>query len=79
MNVRELREMLEMFDDEMEVVFARDSKDYWRTTVADSLEDVVDGVVEHSAYHNQYKLVEDEDGNMPDFPSADQTRVVVIR
>ena len=73
MKVAELIEMLEKFDGDMEVMFARNSGDYWRTTVADSIGEVTNGMVVESAYHQQDKIVDERDGD-----DVSEAREVVI-
>lgn len=61
MNVRELIEQLQVLDQEAEVHFSYNYGDHWRTTVAPTVDEVFEGVVERSDYHRMDKLVEDED------------------
>lgn len=82
MTVAELREELERFDDETEVMFAYDYGDHPHTIVADSIAEVDNGTVVWSSYHRTYKVAEDEDevererGYEPRRPPKD---VVIIR
>ena len=61
MTVGELKEQLEGFDEKTEVVFSYPSGDYWNTTVAKDIDDVEEGSVTYSAYHNTYKVLNDDD------------------
>ena len=79
MKVKELIDMLEDFDGEMDVQFAYNYGDHWRTMVSSGIQDVIGGVVEYSDYHRMNKLVEDEDGNPPDSIEDNQKLVVVLR
>ena len=57
----ELVELLEYFDDDMPVVFAFGSGDYWSTVVAETIGEVEELEVTYSEYHHKLKLVEDMD------------------
>jgi len=59
MTVEELREMLESYDDDMPVVFAFSSGDYWHSDVAENVTEVEELEVTYSDYHRKFKLVED--------------------
>ena len=61
MLVRDLIELLEGYDADMEVHFAYNYGDHWRTEVAPKVGDVRKGVVEYSDYHRMDKMVDDED------------------
>ena len=61
MLVRDLIELLEGYDADMEVHFAYNYGDHWRTEVAPKVGDVREGVVEYSDYHRMDKMVDDED------------------
>mgnify|MGYP006269680747 CR=1 FL=1 len=61
MKVAELRELLEGFDEDMEVHFSYNYGDHWHTTVAPRVDEVFEGVVERSDYHRMDKLVDEED------------------
>ena len=61
MLVRDLIELLEGCDADMEVHFAYNYGDHWRTQVAPSVDSVEEGVVKYSDYHRMDKMVEDED------------------
>ena len=61
MLVRDLIELLEGYDADMEVHFSYNYGDHWRTEVAPAVDTVREGVVEFSDYHRMDKLVDDED------------------
>ena len=61
MLVRDLIELLEGYDADMEVHFAYGYGDHWRTTVAPRVSNVSGGLVQYSDYHRMDKLVEDEE------------------
>ena len=73
MTVKELIESLEGFDPNMEVKFAYNYGDYWRTQVASNVEYVDEGQVKYSDYHRMDKVV-DDDGDNEEF----YTKTVVI-
>jgi hypothetical protein len=60
MNVKELIEQLKSFPDDMEVMFAYNYGDYWKTEVAASIGGVNAGQVTYSAYHQMDKLVDED-------------------
>lgn len=72
MNVRELIEELENFDDNMEVHFSYNYGDHWRTTVAPIAENVDEGLVKHSGYHEMDMVVDEDHDN------TEGTKEVVI-
>jgi hypothetical protein len=78
MLVRDLIELLEGYDADMEVHFAYGYGDHWRTQVAPKVSQVFEGVVEFSEYHRMDKLAsedyDDEDEQVVD----SQRRVIVI-
>jgi hypothetical protein len=80
MLVRDLIELLEGYDADMEVHFAYGYGDHWRTTVAPRVSNVSGGVVQYSDYHRMDKLVEDEEfeDEEPGNPDENVRRVVVI-
>ena len=61
MTVKELMESLEGFDPNMEVKFAYNFGDYWKTEVANNIRDVDEGTVKYSSYHRMDKVVDDEE------------------
>ena len=61
MLVRDLIELLEGYDADMEVHYAYNYGDHWRTEVAPKVGDVREGVVEFSEYHRMDKMVDSED------------------
>jgi hypothetical protein len=78
MLVRDLIELLESFDADMEVHFAYDYGDRTHSQVAPKISDVFEGVVEYSEYHRMDKVAkEDYDDEDPDVVNS-QRRVVII-
>ncbi len=64
MLVRDLIELLEGYDADLEVHFQYNYGDHWRTQVAPSVDSVDMGIVKYSDYHRMHKVVEvdfDED------------------
>lgn len=64
MTVKELISTLEDFDPSMEVKFAYNFGDYWKTEVASNVRRVDEGTVKYSSYHRMDKVVDDEDDDM---------------
>lgn len=60
MTVAELREMLASFPDDLPVVFAYNSRDYWHTTVAASVNEVSVQIIRYSNYHQMNTVYNDE-------------------
>ena len=56
MLVRDLIELLEGYEADMEVHFAYSYGDHWRTEVAPKVSNVREGVVEYSDYHRMDKI-----------------------
>ena len=69
MTVEELISELEQFDPNMEVKFAYNYGDYWRTQVAANINNVEEGQVNYSSYHNMDRVSVEE---------HDDERIVVI-
>ena len=61
MTVQELIEQLSLYPDDMEVEFAYNYGDYWRTTVCKEIKNIDTGYVEYSAYHRMDKLIDNDD------------------
>lgn len=61
MTVQELIEELSLYPDDMEVEFAYNYGDYWRTTVCKEIKNIDTGYVEYSAYHRMDKLLDNDD------------------
>lgn len=72
MTVQELIESLEGFDPNMEVKFAYNFGDYWKTEVANNVRCVDEGMVKYSSYHRMDKVVDDEDDD-------DMKTVVILK
>jgi hypothetical protein len=58
MLVRDLIELLEGYDADLEVHFQYNYGDHWRTQVAPSVDSVDMGIVKYSDYHRMHKVVE---------------------
>ena len=56
MNVGQLRQMLESYEDSITVSVAYNCGDYWKSIVAPEAEVVELLPVEYSNYHNKYQL-----------------------
>jgi hypothetical protein len=79
MLVRDLIELLEGYDADMEVHFAYGYGDHWRTQVAPKVSQVFEGAVQFSEYHRMDKLAdEDFEDEEPGNPDENVRRVVVI-
>ena len=63
MLVRDLIELLEGYDADMEVHFAYNYGDHWRTEVAPRVGSVDEGAVVYSEYHRMDKMVENDDSD----------------
>lgn len=57
MTKNELIELLVDLDDDMKIGFAFPSGDYWRTTIVRGIEEVSEGDVQYSNYHEENILV----------------------
>ncbi len=58
MTVQELIEELSNYNSNMEVKFAYNYGDYWRTDVADDITEVQEGNVVYSSYHQTDKVID---------------------
>jgi len=82
MTVGEMIERLQEFDENTPVVFSYEYGDYWRNICANTAgrDDVDEGEVEWSNYHNSWKLSKDsdefEDGE--DAEGDDERQVAVV-
>jgi hypothetical protein len=83
MLVRDLIELLEGYEADMEVHFAYNYGDHWRTEVAPKVSNVREGVVEYSDYHRMDKIATiEEDYDLYDEDTGETEtkvrRVVVL-
>lgn len=81
MLVRDLIELLEGCDADMEVHFSYNYGDHWRTQVAPTVDSVMTGRVVHSAYHSMDKVVDEEDFDFDEEtgePVVEGTEVVLL-
>lgn len=81
MTVNELRtaldELIAQGNGEVEIMFAYNYGDYWRSTVAQPLTIIAEAQVKHSDYHSMDKVVENRmDEDEP--AEIDGTRTVLI-
>ena len=74
MKVKELIEILQEYNSEMEVHFSYDYGDHRRTQVAPEVTDVTECAVAYSEYHQMDKLLREDS----DFNGEEQRYVVVI-
>ncbi len=75
----ELVELLLDFDDDMEIGFAFPSGDYWRTTIVRTVDQVDDGEVDYSDYHEENTLVNRDDfEDTENQPGIEYKRMVVL-
>ena len=58
MNVKELIEQLRTYPNDMEVMFAYNYGDYWKTEVAAPVSGVTNNEVTYSEYHRMDKVVD---------------------
>ena len=85
LTVRQLIEELQVLDQDLEVRFAYNYGDYWKTQVAATIDTIETGYVKHSDYHRMDKVVDlnetdendvDEEGNPLEDDSLNQ--VVIL-
>ena len=60
MTVKKLIDLLQDFDENMEVKFAYNFGDYWGTEVASNITEIDESQVRYSDYHRMDKVVDDE-------------------
>ena len=72
MTVKELISTLEDFDPNMEVKFAYNFGDYWKTEVASNIGRIDEGMVKYSSYHRMDKVTDDDEDD-------DMKPVVIIK
>jgi hypothetical protein len=77
MTVQELIEELSNYDSNMEVKFAYNSGDYWKTEVADDITEVQEGNVVYSSYHQTDKVIDIDDEQYED--EEDSKAVLILR
>jgi|694.fasta_scaffold108868_3 hypothetical protein len=79
MTVKELIEKLEGFDPQMEVEFAYNYGDHWRTEVAKHITEVDEGAVTYSDYHRMNKVVDGREDDDEEEYDKDEKMVVLLR
>ena len=60
MTAQELIEILQDLDPETEIYVQHTAEDYWKTQLASSIRGGDYGQVEHSSYHRQSRVVDEE-------------------
>ena len=84
MKVKELMEILEEYDPEMEVHITYGYGDYWNSQVAPKAQYVEEGKIEYSEYHRMDRLVDtdsyygDEEEEAEEEPKETLQTVLVI-
>lgn len=61
MTVRDLKILLEEYDDDLPVKFSYNYGDYWGTIVAKEIGTIEEGMTIPSSYHNMDKVVDESD------------------
>lgn len=61
--VKELRELLDHYDDDMIVGFKYNSNDHWRTVIAIPVTQADVEEVKYSGYHSKLSIADDADGD----------------
>jgi len=79
MTVQELIEELSLYPDDMEVEFAYNYGDYWRTTVCKEIKNIDTGYVEYSAYHRIDKLVDNDDEEDDEEETESKREVLLLQ
>ena len=79
MTVQELIEELSLYPDDMEVEFAYNYGDYWRTTVCKEIKNIDTGYVEYSAYHRMNKLVDNDDEEDDEEETESKREVLLLQ
>ena len=79
MTVQELIEELSLYPDDMEVEFAYNYGDYWRTTVCKEIKNIDTGYVEYSAYHRMDKLIDNDDEEDDEEETENKREVLLLQ
>jgi hypothetical protein len=79
MTVQELIEKLEGFDPQMEVEFAYNYGDHWRTEVTKHITEVDEETVTYSDYHRMNKVVDGIEEDDEEEYDKDEKMVVLLR
>ena len=79
MTVQELIEELSLYPDDMEVEFAYNYGDYWRTTVCKEIKNIDTGYVEYSAYHRMNKLIDNDDEEDDEEETESKREVLLLQ
>jgi len=78
MKVSDLIDLLKDFDPNLEVHFAYPSNDFWHTELAPAVHSVGDGIVKHTDYYREDKLMDENEMNEDKGDYEGTRRVVVI-
>jgi hypothetical protein len=80
MKVKELKELLEGYSDDMEVHFSYNYGDHWHTQVAPKVREVDELEVTYSGYHEMDKLADepDNDDDEDERKELDKDRRMVV-
>ena len=76
MTAQELIEILQDLDPETKIYVQHRAGDYWKTKLASLVEDGNLGYITYSSYHNQNKVMEDEDDELT--PDDDTQEVFIL-
>ena len=87
LTVGQLIELLQNEDQDLPVVFSYNYGDHWNTQVLAQVEELEEGTAEWSAYHDMFKLAddnndsddEDEIREGDDEPEEEINRVLILR
>lgn len=66
MTVRELKTLLEGYDDDMKVCYQHPSHDYWETQLAGRIRHAEEADVEYTEYHLCHQVLEESDDDKDD-------------
>ena len=77
MTKADLIEALEFFDDDTPVLFSYTYGDYWRSKVAEGIQEVEEQDIHWSDYHSMYKITEEEYSDQANHPT--RRKVIIIR
>lgn len=66
MTVKELVEALSRYPEDTKVYFEQASHDYWRTMLALSVDEMELGHLKWSSYHEEMKIVDEDDADDKD-------------
>lgn len=76
MKVKKLKELLECFEDDVEVHVAYPAKDYWGSTLAGEVEEAELDEVYYSSYHESFQCHDPD--REPNEDEHDQEKTVLL-